>query len=205
MKHVTNKPPFHPPVNGGRSDSEEDTFIMRTQFHGTTILAVRRGGTVVIAGDGQLTLDDTIIKHSGRKVRKIADGKVLVGYAGGAADALSLLDIFETKLKQYSGDLTRSVIEVAKEWRLDRNLRRLEAELIVVDREKMFLLSGMGEIVEPDDDVVGLGSGGPYALAAARALMKHTTLSAREIADAAMKIASQICVYTNANVTIEEL
>jgi len=178
---------------------------MRTQFHGTTILAVRRGGTVVIAGDGQLTLDDTIIKHSGRKVRKIADGKVLVGYAGGAADALSLLDIFETKLKQYSGDLTRSVIEVAKEWRLDRNLRRLEAELIVVDREKMFLLSGMGEIVEPDDDVVGLGSGGPYALAAARALMKHTTLSAREIADAAMKIASQICVYTNANVTIEEL
>ncbi|MBU0507653.1 ATP-dependent protease subunit HslV [bacterium] len=178
---------------------------MRDQFHGTTILAVRRGGSSVIAGDGQLTLEDTVIKSSGRKVRKLFDGKILVGYAGGAADALALLDVFETKLKQYNGDLTRSVIEVAKEWRLNRDLRRLEAELIVMDAEKMFLLSGLGEVVEPDDDVVALGSGGTYALAAARALMKHTTLSTREIALEAMKIAAQICVYTNEKITVEEL
>jgi len=178
---------------------------MREQFHGTTILAVRRGGQSVVAGDGQLTLDDTIIKNSGRKVRKLFDGKVLTGYAGGAADALALLEIFENKLKQYNGDLTRAVIEVAKEWRLNRDLRRLEADLVVMDSEKMFLLSGLGEVVEPDDDVVALGSGGTYALAAARALMKHTNLSAREIATDAMTIAAEICVYTNKNITIEEL
>ncbi|MDD5088902.1 MAG: ATP-dependent protease subunit HslV [bacterium] len=178
---------------------------MREQFHGTTILAVRRGGKTVVAGDGQLTLDDTIIKSSGRKVRKLFDGKVLTGYAGGAADALALLEIFENKLKQYNGDLTRSVIEVAKEWRLNRDLRRLEADLVVMDEEKMFLLSGLGEVVEPDDDVVALGSGGTYALAAARALLKHTTLSAREIATDAMAIAAEICVYTNTHITLEEL
>jgi ATP-dependent HslUV protease, peptidase subunit HslV len=178
---------------------------MREQFHGTTILALRRNGKVVIAGDGQLTMDDTIVKSTGRKVRKLFDGKVLTGYAGGAADALALLDIFETKLKQYNGDLTRAVIEVAKEWRLNRDLRRLEAEMVVMDTEKMFLLSGLGEVVEPDDDVVGLGSGGSYALAAARALLVHTSLSAREIAQAAMEIAAKMCVYTNANVTMEEL
>jgi ATP-dependent HslUV protease subunit HslV len=178
---------------------------MRSQYHGTTILAVRRDGKVCIAGDGQLTLEDTIIKSSGRKVRKLFDGKVLVGYAGGAADALALLDVFEVKLKQYDGDLTRAVIEVAKEWRLDRNLRRLEADLVVMDAEKMFLLSGLGEIVEPDDDVVALGSGGTYAVAAARALMQHTVLSAREIAVAAMNIAAKICVYTNDRITFEEL
>jgi ATP-dependent HslUV protease, peptidase subunit HslV len=178
---------------------------MREQFHGTTILAVRRNGKVVIAGDGQLTMDDTIVKSTGRKVRKLFDGKVLAGYAGGAADALALLDIFETKLKQYNGDLTRSVIEVAKEWRLNRDLRRLEAEMVVMDTDKMFLLSGLGEVVEPDNDVVGLGSGGTYALAAARALLLHTSLSAREIAQTALEIASQMCVYTNANVTMEEL
>jgi len=178
---------------------------MRSPYHGTTILAVRREGKVCIAGDGQLTLEDTIIKNSGRKVRKLFDGKVLVGYAGGAADALALLDVFEVKLKQYDGDLTRAVIEVAKEWRLDRNLRRLEADLVVMDAEKMFLLSGLGEIVEPDDDVVALGSGGTYAVAAARALMRHTNLSAREIALAAMNIAAKICVYTNDHITFEEL
>lgn len=178
---------------------------MRPQFHGTTIVAVRRDGQSAIAGDGQLTLEDTIIKSSGRKVRKLLDGKVLVGYAGGAADALALLDVFETKLKQYSGDLTRSVIEVAKEWRLDRNLRRLEADMIVIDREKMFLMSGLGEVVEPDDNIIGLGSGGAYALAAARALTKYTTLSAREIAVASITVASEICVYTNANLTVEVL
>ncbi|MFZ5433600.1 MAG: ATP-dependent protease subunit HslV [Calditrichota bacterium] len=178
---------------------------MRDQYHGTTILAVRKNGLAVIAGDGQLTLEDTIIKCTGRKVRKLYDGKVLVGYAGGAADALALLEVFETKLKQYNGDLTRAVIEVAKEWRLNRDLRRLEADLVVMDDEKMFLLSGLGEVVEPDDDVVGLGSGGTYALAAARALMKHTNLSAKEIAEAAMTIASQICVYTNDQIAVEIL
>jgi ATP-dependent HslUV protease subunit HslV len=178
---------------------------MHSQFHGTTILALRRDGKACIAGDGQLTLEDTIVKSSGRKVRKLFDGKVLVGYAGGAADALALLDVFEAKLKQYDGDLTRAVIEVAKEWRLDRNLRRLEADLVVMDAEKMFLLSGLGEVIEPDDDMVGLGSGGSYALAAARALMQHTVLSAREIAVAAMSIAAKICVYTNDRITVEEL
>jgi len=199
LRHET-RPPFCPPVHGGRMEN-----IMRSPYHGTTILAVRREGKVCIAGDGQLTLEDTIIKNSGRKVRKLFDGKVLVGYAGGAADALALLDVFEVKLKQYDGDLTRAVIEVAKEWRLDRNLRRLEADLVVMDAEKMFLLSGLGEIVEPDDDVVALGSGGTYAVAAARALMRHTNLSAREIALAAMNIAAKICVYTNDRITFEEL
>lgn len=178
---------------------------MRASYHGTTILAVRKNGKAAIAGDGQLTLEDTIIKSTGRKVRKLYDGKVLVGYAGAAADALALLDLFESKIKQYDGDLTRSVIEVAKDWRLDRNLRRLEADLLVLDSQKMFLLSGLGEVVEPDDDVVALGSGGTYALAAARALIKHTDLSAREIVEAAMAIAAQICVYTNANISVEEL
>lgn len=178
---------------------------MRPQYRGTTILALRRNGKVCIAGDGQLTLEDTIIKSSGRKVRKLADGKVLAGYAGGAADALALLEVFENKLKQYDGDLMRAVIEVAKEWRLDRNLRRLEADLVVLDREKMFLLSGLGEVVEPDDDVIALGSGGTYALAAARALMKHTELSAREIAEASMRVAAAICVFTNDRITVEEL
>jgi ATP-dependent HslUV protease, peptidase subunit HslV len=178
---------------------------MRQQYHGTTILAVRRDGKNVIAGDGQLTLEDTIIKSTGRKVRKLFDGKVLAGYAGGAADALALLEIFETKLKQYDGDLTRAVVEVAKEWRMNRDLRRLEAELVVMDQQKIFLLSGLGEVVEPDDNVIGLGSGGTYAISAARALMAHTSLSAREIAVAAMNIAAQICVYTNSNITVEEL
>jgi ATP-dependent HslUV protease, peptidase subunit HslV len=178
---------------------------MRDQFHGTTILAIRRNGKSVIAGDGQLTLDDTIVKSTGRKVRKLFDGKVIVGYAGGAADALALLELFENKLKQYNGDLTRSCIEVAKEWRLDRSLRRLEADMVVMDTEKMFMVSGLGEVIEPDDDVVALGSGGNYALAAARALRKYTELSAREIAEASLKVASSICVYTNSNLTIEEL
>jgi ATP-dependent HslUV protease subunit HslV len=180
---------------------------MQSKYHGTTIIAIRRNGKSAIAGDGQLSMDDIIIKGRGKKVRKLFDGKILVGYAGGAADALALLEVFENKLKQYNGDLTRSVIEVAKEWRLDRSLRRLEADMVVLDNEKMFLLSGLGEIVEPDpeDDVIALGSGGPYALSAARALMKFTDLSAREIAEASLKIASEICVFTNHAITVEEL
>jgi ATP-dependent HslUV protease subunit HslV len=178
---------------------------MSKQYHGTTILACRRFGKVVIGGDGQLSLEETIVKSKGRKVRSLFEGKVLVGYAGAAADALALLDLFEGKLKQYNGDLTRSAIEVAKEWRLDRNLRRLEADMVVADKEKMFLVSGQGEIIEPDDDVLGLGSGGAYAQAAARALMKHTEMPARQIVEAAMEIASQICVYTNSFLTLEEI
>lgn len=178
---------------------------MKPQFHGTTILAVRKNGRIAVGGDGQLSLEDTIVKHKGRKVRSLFDGKVLVGYAGAAADALALLDVFEGKLKQYNGDLTRSVIEVAKEWRLDRNLRRLEADIVVADKDKMFLVSGQGEIIEPDEDIIALGSGGTYALAAARALLKHTDLSSRAIVEAAMNIASQICVYTNSFLTVEEI
>ena len=178
---------------------------MRPDFHGTTILAVRRNGKAAIAGDGQLTLEDIIIKGGGHKVRKLFEGKVLVGYAGAAADALALLELFEIKLKQYNGDLTRSVIEIAKEWRLNRDLRKLEADMIVMDNEKMFMLSGLGEIVEPDDELIALGSGGAYALAAARALVSFTDLSAREIALQSLTIASQICIYTNSNITVEEL
>ena len=178
---------------------------MRAQFHGTTILAVRKNGKIAVGGDGQLSLEDTIVKHHGKKVRSLFDGKVLVGYAGAAADALALLDVFESKLKQYNGDLTRSSIEVAKEWRLDRNLRRLEADMVVADKEKMFLVSGQGEIIEPDEDIIALGSGGVYALAAARALMKHTDMDAKTIVEASMNIASQICVYTNNVLTIEQI
>lgn len=178
---------------------------MTRDYRGTTILAVRRGKHAAMAGDGQLSMDETIIKGRGRKVRKLLDDTVLAGYAGGAADALALLDIFETKLKEYNGDLTRSVIEMAKEWRTDRSLRRLEADLIVMDAQKMFLVSGLGEVIEPDDNVLALGSGGGHALAAARALMKHTDMSAREIAEAALIVASEICVYTNDKLTVEEL
>ena len=178
---------------------------MKPQYHGTTILAVKHNGRVCVGGDGQLSLDDTIVKQRGRKVRALSDGQVLVGYAGAAADALALLDLFETKLKQYNGDLTRSAIEVAKEWRLDRNLRRLEADMVVADKEKMFLVSGQGEIIEPDEGIIALGSGGAYALAAARALVKHTVMDCRAIVESALLIASQICVYTNSHLTIEEI
>ncbi len=178
---------------------------MRQQFHGTTILAVRRNGKAAIGGDGQLSLDDTIVKSTGRKVRRLSEGKVLCGFAGGAADALALLELFEGKLKQYNGDLTRSVIELAKEWRLDRSLRRLEADMVVMDAQKMFVVSGLGEVIEPDDDVVGLGSGGSYALSAARALITHTGMTAREIVEAGLLVAAKICVYTNSNLTIEEI
>jgi ATP-dependent HslUV protease subunit HslV len=178
---------------------------MRPQIHGTTILGIRRDGCAVIGGDGQLSLEDTIIKSKGRKVRKLFGGTVLAGYAGGAADALALLEVFETKLKEFNGDLKRSVVELAKEWRLDRSLRRLEADMMVMDAKDLFLVTGLGEIIEPDDDVIALGSGGAYALSAARALMKFTNLSAREIVQAALEIASEICVYTNAHISIEEL
>jgi ATP-dependent HslUV protease subunit HslV len=178
---------------------------MESNFQGTTVLAIRRNGKSAIGGDGQLSYGETIVKASGKKIRRLHEGKVLAGFAGGIADALALFDLFEKKLSEYPADITRAAIELAKEWRLDRSLRRLEADLIVMNKEKMFLISGQGEIIEPDDNVIALGSGGAYALAAARALLGHTKLSAKDICRNALEIAADICVYTNRNLTIEEL
>jgi ATP-dependent HslUV protease, peptidase subunit HslV len=171
----------------------------------TTILAVRRDGKLAIAGDGQVTLDKTIVKHGARKVRKISGGKVLAGFAGSAADGITLFEKFEGRLKEFGGNLTRSAVELAKDWRTDRALRRLEALLLVADREKTLLLSGTGDVIEPDGGAAAVGSGGAYALAAARALLDATTLSAREIAERSLAIAGDICIYTNAARTFEEL
>lgn len=174
-------------------------------FHATTIIAVRRGDTVALAGDGQVTLGSTVIKGSARKVRTLYNDKVLAGFAGSTADAFALFEKFETKLKEYNGQLARSAVELAKDWRLDRNLRRLEAMLLVADADKTLLISGTGDVVDPDEGVHAIGSGGPYALAAARALMRHSELSATEIATEAMRIAGEICIYTNDNIIVREL
>jgi ATP-dependent HslUV protease subunit HslV len=172
----------------------------------TTILCVRRENSVVMAGDGQVSLGETVVKHSARKVRRLGKNKgILAGFAGSTADALTLLEKFEQMLEKYSNNLTRSAVELAKEWRTDRMLRRLEALLIVADQEKTLLLSGTGDVVEPDDGVIAIGSGGNYALAAARALLKHTDMDAAELARVSMSIAADICVYTNSDVTIEEI
>ncbi|MDK2882719.1 MAG: ATP-dependent HslUV protease, peptidase subunit HslV [Bacillota bacterium] len=175
-------------------------------FHGTTIVAVRRGGHVAMAGDGQVTFgNNTIMKQGARKVRRLHGGSVVAGFAGSVADAITLFEKFEAKLEEYHGNLQRAAVELAKEWRLDRMLRRMEALLIVADRERLLIISGSGEVIEPDDEVAAVGSGGPYALAAARALVRHTQLGAREIAEEALRIAAGICVYTNDQITIEEL
>jgi ATP-dependent HslUV protease subunit HslV len=174
-------------------------------FHSTTILAVRHNGRAVLAGDGQVTLGDTVVKQSARKIRRLYNDKVLAGFAGSAADSFALFARFEAKLEQYRGNIERSAVELAKDWRTDRVLRRLEAMLIVLDSRSTFLLSGNGDLIEPDDGIVGIGSGGGYALAAARALAKHTALDARAIAETAMAVAAGICIYTNANITIEEV
>ncbi|ADO72852.1 ATP-dependent protease subunit HslV [Stigmatella aurantiaca] len=174
-------------------------------FHGTTILCVRREGKVVIAGDGQVSLDKTIMKNTAKKVRRIGEGNVLAGFAGSTADAFTLFERFEAKLKEHQKNLARACVELGKDWRTDRFLRRLEALLIVADREKTFILSGAGDVIEPDHGIAAVGSGGHYALSAARALQAHTSLSAREIATHAMAIAADICVYTNSHVTFEEL
>jgi ATP-dependent HslUV protease, peptidase subunit HslV len=171
----------------------------------TTILCVRQGSQVAMAGDGQVSMNATVMKHHARKVRKVYHQRVLAGFAGAAADAFTLFTRFEAKLEEYQGGLMRAAVEMAKDWRSDRVLRRLEAMLAVADRETSLLLSGTGDIIEPDDGLIGIGSGGPYALAAARALQRHTSLSAREIAEAAMRIAAEICIYTNEYVNIEEL
>jgi ATP-dependent HslUV protease subunit HslV len=177
----------------------------RGDLRSTTVLSVRRDDKVVFAGDGQVSMGNTVIKQSARKIRRLYDDKVLVGFAGGTADALSLLVRFEGKLQEHHGNLGKSVVELAKEWRTDRVLRHLDALLLVADAKNTFLLSGNGDIIEPDDGVCAIGSGGPFALAAARALMAHTKLSAREIAEEAMKIAASICVFTNDTFVVEEL
>jgi ATP-dependent HslUV protease subunit HslV len=179
--------------------------VSEDKFHGTTILAVRRGNHVAVAGDGQVTLKDTIMKHRAKKVRKIYKDKIIVGFAGATADALNLYERFEGKLEQFNGNITRSAVELAKDWRTDKYLRRLEAILVAVDRDHLFLLSGNGDVIEPDEGVLGIGSGGAYAQAAAIGLIRHTELDARTIADTAMKIAAGLCIYTNEDITIEEL
>ena len=174
-------------------------------IHSTTILAVRHNQRAVLAGDGQVTLGDTVVKQSARKIRRLYNDKILAGFAGSAADSFALFSRFEAKLEQYRGKIERSAVELAKDWRTDRILRRLEAMLIVMDANSTFLLSGTGDLIEPDDGIVGIGSGGAYAAAAARALVRHTTLDARTIAESAMEVAAGICIYTNTNLTIEEL
>ena len=179
---------------------------MTHQFdpHGTTILAVRRAGAIALGGDGQVTLGTTVMKSNARKVRRLADGKVIAGFAGGTADAFTLFERFEAKLEKF-GNLTRAAIELAKDWRSDRYLRRLEALLLVGDPSNLFVISGNGDVIEPEHPVAAIGSGGPYAQSAALALMQNTELSAREIAERALDIAADICIYTNRNLIIEEL
>lgn len=171
----------------------------------TTILCVRKNGQVCLAGDGQVTLDKTVLKGGARKVRKLGEGQVAAGFAGATADAFTLFERFEEKLKAHQKNLPRACVELAKEWRMDRFLRRLEALLVVADREKTFIVTGSGDVVEPDHGIAAVGSGGPYALAAARALSERTDLSAREIAETAMRIAAEICIFTNDHILFEEL
>jgi ATP-dependent HslUV protease, peptidase subunit HslV len=174
-------------------------------FHGTTILAVKRNGKLAVAGDGQVTLNDTVIKHRAIKVRKIYNNSIIVGFAGATADALNLFDRFESKLERFNGNLTRSAVELAKDWRTDKYLRRLEALMIAADSDRMFLISGNGDVIEPDEDIIAIGSGSISARSAAAALIKHSDLDTRRIVEESMKIAATICVYTNEAVTIEEL
>ena len=175
------------------------------EIKATTILAVRREGKVALGGDGQVTFGDTIMKSSAQKVRKLRDGKVLAGFAGSVADAFTLFEKFEEKLERYPGNLSRAAVELAKEWRSDRYLRRLEAMLAVADRENLYLLSGTGDVIQPDDEIVAIGSGSGYALAAARALKTHTELPAAEIVRRGLEIAGEICIYSNQNITVLEL
>jgi ATP-dependent HslUV protease, peptidase subunit HslV len=175
------------------------------RIRSTTILAVRRGSQVAVAGDGQVTFDKTVMKAGARKVRRLFNNKIIAGFAGSTADAFTLFSRFEAKLEQYHGQLQRAAVELGKEWRTDKYLRHLEALLIVADETASLVISGGGDVIEPDDGVVAIGSGSPYATSAARALMRHTDLSARQIAEEAMKIAAEICIYTNSNITVEEL
>jgi ATP-dependent HslUV protease, peptidase subunit HslV len=184
----------------GSSDRE-----VHPRVRSTTILAVRRDGRVAVAGDGQVTFDKTVMKAGARKVRRLYSDKIIAGFAGSTADAFTLFARFESKLEQYHGGLQRAAVELGKEWRTDKYLRHLEALLIVADANASLVISGGGDVIEPDDGVVAIGSGGPYATAAARALLRHSSLSAREIATESMKIAGEICIYTNSNLIIEEI
>ncbi len=181
--------------------SDPDTLL----FHGTTILSVRRGGEVVVAGDGQVTFGNTVLKGGARKVRRLGDGKVVVGFAGATADAFALFERLEGKLEQHPGQLTRACVEMAKDWRTDRYLRRLEAMMAVADKDVSLVLTGNGDVLEPEDGLIGIGSGGPFALAAAKALMAETELPAEEVARRAMAIAADICIYTNDQIVIERV
>src|SRR6188472_3209615 len=176
-----------------------------SQAHATTVLAVRHQGKVVMASDGQVTLGQTVVKHGARKVRRLYHDKVLAGFAGAAADGFSLFGRFESKLEEHRGNLERAAVELARDWRTDRALRRLEAMMLVADTRVMYLLSGTGDLIEPDDDVMGIGSGGPFAMSAAKALAGHSTLDARAIVERAMAIAADICIYTNGRIVLEEL
>lgn len=178
---------------------------MEFNTHATTILAVKRDGKTTIAGDGQVSLGNTILKGTARKVRRMNEGKVISGFAGSTADAFTLFEKFEAKLKEYSGNLKRAAVELAKDWRTDRMLRRLEALLIVADQETLYTISGNGDVIEPDDGICAIGSGGMFALAAARALLKNTNMSSEEICKEAMNIAADICIYTNHNIVVENL
>lgn len=175
------------------------------RIHSTTILAVRRQESVAVGGDGQVTLGNIVMKSDAHKIRRLNNGRVLVGFAGASADAFALLERFEAKLKDFQGSVSRAAIELAKDWRMDRNLRRLEAMVIAVDRDNLLLLSGTGDVIQPTDGVAAIGSGGPFALAAARALLAHTELNAGQIVRAALEIAGDICIYTNRNIEVEEL
>ena len=178
---------------------------VRERVRATTVLAIRRDGKTAIAADGQVTLGDTVVKQGAKKLRRLSDGKVVAGFAGSTADAQALFVRFEAKLQEFRGNLERAAVELAKDWRTDRALRRLDALLVVADKEHILLVSGNGDLIEPDDGLLAIGSGGPFALAAARALMQHTTLSATSIAEEAMRVAAGICVYTNDRILLEEL
>jgi ATP-dependent HslUV protease, peptidase subunit HslV len=178
---------------------------MKLEMHSTTIICVRRKGKVALAGDGQVTLGDTVIKHGAKKIRRLYNEKILAGFAGSSADSFALFSRFESKLEQFHGNLSRAAVELAKDWRTDRSLRHLEAVMIVADDKNTFLIAGNGDLIEPDDGLIAIGSGGAYALAAARALAKYTDLGAREIAEEAMRIAAKICIYTNESIAVEEL
>jgi len=175
------------------------------QFRGTTILAIRKEGRVCIGGDGQVSYNNTVLKHKAKKLRRLYQNKIVAGFAGATADAFTLSEKFEKKLEQYNGNIARAAVELAKEWRSDKILHKLDALLIVANEEHLFILSGNGDVIEPDDDVAAIGSGGPYALAAARALLRHGSLPLRQVVEESMKIASEICIYTNNEICIEEL
>jgi ATP-dependent HslUV protease, peptidase subunit HslV len=179
--------------------------MSKVEIHATTILCVRRDAEVAMAGDGQVTVGNTVMKHGAAKVRRLYGGEIIAGFAGSAADAFALFSRFEAKLEEYQGNLERSVVELAKDWRLDKYLRQLQAMLIVANKERSYLVSGTGDLIQPDDGLLAIGSGGPFALAAARALVKHTSLSAKEVAAEAMAVAASICIYTNDNITVETL